>query len=325
MNVVMQTRASNSAYRDLLLAMMRGRAVEDEIQRVSGHYHPARGEEGVICGTFRALAETDVSLPHYRGSIIASLSRGADPRQLIAGLLGKVTGPTRGRQRGDFVGKFAPNHFGLFSGTLGPSIGYATGSALAAKLAGSDVATAVTFGDGTANSGLLYESLNMAAMYVLPVVFVCQHNQFAVSMPSSRAIAGGSLSQRAGAFGMPAIEIDGNDAVAVHTAVSDALARARRGEGPTFIDALTYRISGHWTSDASPYRDQSVTEEWRQRDPIDRLAASLVADGLMSADDVEAMKAGADAEARAAMAAAQDDPWPDASVIDAADAYASAE
>jgi pyruvate dehydrogenase E1 component alpha subunit len=124
---------------------------------------------------------------------------------------------------------------------------------------------------------------------------------------------------------MPAIEIDGNDAVAVHTAVSDALARARRGEGPTFIDALTYRISGHWTSDASPYRDQSVTEEWRQRDPIDRLAASLVADGLMSADEVEAMKAGAIAEARAAMAAAQDDPWPDASVIDAADAYASAE
>ena len=323
MNAVAQSRAANSAHRDLLTAMMRGRAVEDAIQSVSGHYHPARGEEGVICGTFRALADTDVSLPHYRGSIIASLSRGATPRELIAGLLGKVTGPTRGRQRGDFVGRFTPNHFGLFSGTLGPSLGYATGSALAAKLEGSDAATAVTFGDGTANSGLLYESLNMAAMYVLPVVFVCQHNQFAVSMPSSRAIAGGSLAARAAAFGMPAVEIDGNDAVAVHAAVSEALARARRGEGPSFIDALTYRVSGHWTSDACAYRDQAVTEEWRGRDPIDRLAGALVADGLMSAADVEALRAGAEAEAAEAMAAAQADPWPEVSVIDAADAYAA--
>ncbi len=322
MSVAINNRAANSAHRDLLLSMVRGRAVEDAIQKVSGHYHPARGEEGVICGTFRALSDADVGLPHYRGSIIASLSRGADPRELIAGLLGKVTGPTRGRQRGDFVGKFAPNYFGLFSGTLGPSIGYATGAALASKLDGSNVGTAVTFGDGTANSGLLYESLNMAAMYVLPVVFVCQHNQFAVSMPSSRAIAGGSLVQRAAAFGMPALEVDGNDVVAVHTAVSEALARARRGEGPTFIDALTYRVSGHWTSDACTYRDQSVTEEWTKRDPIERLAASLVSEGLMTQDEVDAMRASAESEASTAMATAQDDPWPDASVIDAPNAFA---
>src|SRR5690606_14746241 len=114
-------------------------------------------------------------------------------------------------QRGDFCGAFAPNFFGMFSGTLGASIGYATGSALATKLDGGNEVTVVTFGDGTANAGILYESLNLAAMMRLPVIFVCQNNQYAVSMPAANAIAGGSLAARAAAFGMPAHDVDGND------------------------------------------------------------------------------------------------------------------
>lgn len=322
MDVAVSRNSANSINLRLLTQMLRGRAVEDAIQGVSGHYHPARGEEGVITGTFCALSDDDVGLPHYRGAVIASIARGADPRELLAGVLGKATGPTRGRQRGDFVGKFAPNFFGLFSGTLGPSIGYATGSALAAKLDGSGVATAVTFGDGTANSGLLYESLNMASMYTLPVVFVCQHNQFAVSMPSSRAIAGGSLKERAAAFGMLSTVVDGNDIVAVHSAVRAGLERARRGEGPSFVDALTYRVSGHWTSDACSYRDHSVTAEWQRRDPIERLAAAMIGEGLLTREAFDALQAGAAEEATEALSAAQGDPWPDASIIDKSNAYA---
>lgn len=203
----------------LLRHMMVGRAAEDAIGRISGHYHPARGEEGVIVGSFSALGEQDYGLPHYRGATIASLTRGADLRRSLAGVLGKTTGYTRGRQRGDFVGRFAPNFFGLFSGTLGPSLGYATGAALSCKLDGGGKAAMVTFGDGTSNSGLLYECLNMASMLTLPVVFVCQNNQFAVSMPAARSIGGADLASRARAFGIPAQDVDGNDVRAVHSAV----------------------------------------------------------------------------------------------------------
>ena len=305
----------------LLERMLAGRAAEDAIGAVSGHFHPARGEEGVIVGSFSALADTDYGLPHYRGAVIASLTRGADLRRLLAGVLGKASGYTRGRQRGDFVGRFAANSFGLFSGTLGPSIGYATGAALSAKLDGGGRAAMVTFGDGTSNSGLLYECLNMASMLKLPVVFVCQNNQFAVSMPASRSIGGGALAERARAFGLHSEDVDGNDVLAVHCAVSLALERARQGQGPSFVHALTYRVSGHWASDTCFYRDPALTEVWRQRDPVDRLIESLGAQGELSVQAAEKMRLKADENATAALALAQEDPLPDVDVIAAHNAY----
>lgn len=305
----------------LLSTMMTGRAAEEAIITATGHYHPARGEEGVIVGAFSALSDDDYGLPHYRGAIVASLTRGADLRRLLAGVLGKVTGYTRGRQRGDFVGRFGPNSFGLFSGTLGPSIGYATGAALSAKLDGGGRAALVTFGDGTTNSGLLYECMNMASMLQLPVVFVCQNNQFAVSMPSARSLAGGSPAARARAFGIDACDVDGNDVRAVHAAAGAALARARAGGGPSFVHALTYRVSGHWASDPCTYRDGDETERWRARDPIEGFARALIAERIATASDVDAMRAASEAAARAALAQAQEDPLPGPDVIDVPDAY----
>lgn len=244
----------------LLHDMLRARALEAAVAKISGFYHAAVGEEGVIVGAFSALEKADVGLPHYRGAIVASLVRGANAHCLIAGIAGKVTSYTRGRQRGDFVGKFTNEHFGLFSGTLGPSLGYATGSGLAAKLDGTGVPTLVTFGDGTSNSGLLYESMNIASMLNVPVVYLCQNNQFAISMPSERSIAGGSLVKRAEAFGLPAKLVDGNDAMQVYRAVRDALAYARQEGKPYFIEARTYRAGGHWISDACAYRDNKSAE-----------------------------------------------------------------
>lgn len=305
----------------LLRAMLAGRALEEAICSTTGHYHPARGEEGVIVGSFSALAQDDYGLPHYRGAVIASLVRGADAHRLLAGVLGKVTGYTRGRQRGDFVGRFAPNFFGLFSGTLGPSIGYATGAALSSKLDASGRAAMVTFGDGTSNSGLLYECMNMASMLQLPVVFVCQNNQYAVSMPAARSIGGAALAQRARAFGLHAADVDGNDVLAVHAAVAAALARAHRGEGPSFVHALTYRVAGHWAGDTCGYRSAEEAQQWREKDPIDRLARTLVAEGALAAEAVEALGAAAREDIQCALAAAQADPLPDAGVIAARQAY----
>ncbi|MCL4744418.1 MAG: thiamine pyrophosphate-dependent dehydrogenase E1 component subunit alpha [Burkholderiaceae bacterium] len=306
---------SSLIHRELLRRMFLGRETERAIIEIDSHLHPSIGEEAVIVGTFSALDTDDVAVPHYRGALVASLARGADVRKLIAGVLGRATGPTRGRQRGDFCGAFAPNFFGMFSGTLGASIGYATGSALAAKLDGSREVTVVTFGDGTANAGVLYESLNLAAMMKLPVVFVCQNNQYAVSMPAARAIAGGDLAARAAAFGMRATDVDGNDVMQVYGSVGDAIERARDGAGPAFVHALTYRQQGHFVGDRSLYRSADEAEIWKQRDPIRKLSETVVSAGIMSDDEVRALRDEIVREVALAATAARDDPMPDPAVV----------
>jgi TPP-dependent pyruvate/acetoin dehydrogenase alpha subunit len=315
---------TSELHRELLRRMLLGRETERAIIEIESHLHPSIGEEAVIVGAFSALEREDVAVPHYRGAIVASLTRGADIRTIIAGVLGRSTGPTRGRQRGDFCGAFAPNFFGMFSGTLGASIGYATGSALAAKLDGGNQVTLVTFGDGTANAGILYESLNLAAMMRLPVIFVCQNNQYAVSMPAANAIAGGSLAARAAAFGMPAHDVDGNDVMAVYGSVASAVERARGGGGPAFVHALTYRQQGHFVGDRSLYRSAEEAERWKQRDPIHTFTRSLLAEGIMSDQEISALQDAVVREVNAAAATAREDPMPDPGVVTPhLDAYAS--
>lgn len=301
--------------RQLLRRMLLGREVERAIIAIDSHLHPSIGEEAVIVGTFSTLGPNDVAVPHYRGALVASLVRGADVRTLIAGVLGRLTGPTRGRQRGDFCGAYASNFFGMFSGTLGASIGYATGSALAARLDGSRDVTVVTFGDGTANAGILYESLNLAAMMRLPVVFVCQNNQYAVSMPAARAIAGGNLAARAAAFGMPASNVDGNDVMQVYEHVGDAVERAREGAGPTFVHALTYRQQGHFVGDRSLYRSAEEAEHWKRLDPVRRLSETITAERIMTDDEVRALRDDIVLEVERAAATARQDPMPDPAVV----------
>lgn len=305
---------------DLLRWMVAGRETERVICKADGHWHAAYGEEAVVVGSFLALRPDDVGLSHYRGALIASLVRGADLRRLLAGVLGKVTGPSRGRWRSDTTGEVGPNHLALFSGCLGPSLGYAAGAALAAKLNGTERVAMVTFGDGTVNSGLFHESLNLAAMLKLPVIFVCQDNQYAISTPSSVAIPG-SLRLRAEGYGIRAMEVDGNDAVAVFDAVGLAAQRARSGEGPTFVHAMSYRLGGHWATDSMAYRSPGESEKWAALDPVARLSQELMDEGRLTAEAFAAMSAEAAARAGQALAQAEADPWPDASVIEG-DVYA---
>jgi TPP-dependent pyruvate/acetoin dehydrogenase alpha subunit len=179
----------------------------------------------------------------------------------------------------------------------------------------------VTFGDGTSNSGLLYESLNLASMLHLPVVFVCQNNQYAVSMPAARSIGGSDLAARARAIGVEAHDVDGNDVRAVHATVAAALSRARQGGGPTFIHALTYRVSGHWASDTCTYRDAAESAAWQNRDPVDLFCADLLARGVLDAPALGALRSEIQATATQALAEAQSDALPGDDVAADANAY----
>lgn len=304
----------------LLHWMVIGRETDRVLSKADGHWHAVFGEEAVIVGSFLAMRATDVVIPHYRGPLIASMVRGADLRRLLAGILGKVTSPTRGRWRTDTTGEVGPNQLALFSGCLGPSLAYAAGAGLAAKLQKTDRVAMVTFGDGTVGTGLFHEAMNLASMLKLPTIFVCQDNQYAISTPSSVAIPG-SLLQRAGGYGMTALEVDGNDAVAVFDAVSAAAEEARAGAGPTFIHALTYRRGGHWATDPMAYRSREEEHAWATRDPVLRLSQSLTAEGVLGAGALEEMVSAATEQAERALAQAQADPLPGAEVM-AADSYA---
>lgn len=311
---------TNEPRLQLLRLMIDARALDRTIGAADAHWHSSFGEEAIPVGCFTALEPSDYSLSHYRSAVIASMVRGADVRRLMAGVLGKVTGPGRGRPRAELTGDLGPNHFGMFSGTLGPFVGYATGAALASKLDGASKVALATFGEGTLNSGMIHETMNLASVLKLPVIFVCQDNQYAITTRSDFAVAG-SVLERGSGYGMPAVQVDGNDAVAVFSAVSDAVGRARAGEGPSFVHALSYRLGGHWANDPASYRKPDEVVSWAARDPIAQLSGEMVSLGLLQQSDVAEMEADAVRRMEAALALAEADPWPDALDLNAS-AYA---
>lgn len=274
--------------RSALQHMMEGRAFDEAMVAHNPHWHESRGEEGVYVGAFCGLRESDVVAPHFRGSCGVSLLRGADPLTVASSVFGKTAGPSGGRWRGDICPTPTPHFIGMFSGALGGSVAYATGAALRIKLAGLDDVVVTAFGDGTANAGIVYESMNLASLHALPVVYVCQNNQYATSLRASDAIAGGSMSARAEAMGIPASGVDGNDVLAVAQAVQHAVARARSGEGPALIDALTYRLGGHFINDPETYRSPDEVQRHEAEDPLIRLIDDLGLRGECSIDQAHA-------------------------------------
>lgn len=305
---------------ELLRHMIRAREADKVIATADHHWHSSLGEEAIPVSCFSALQPEDISIPHYRSALIASMVRGADLRRLIAGVLGKITGPGKGRPRAEIMGDIGPRHLSMFSGTIGPTIGYAAGAALAAKLQGTSQVSLVTFGDGSINSGLFHESMNMASMLKLPAIFVCQNNQYAITTRASVAVAG-SITMRGSGYGMPAIEVDGNDAVALYSEVLAATDRARNGGGPTFIHAFSYRLGGHWANDLALYRDPEEVSYWAARDPIPRLTNELISEGILDQVAINNMHDEARLQAEEALALAQADEWPTIDVI-TVDAYA---
>ena len=268
--------------------------------------HSCIGQEAVAAGTGAALRRDDIMLANHRahGQLLA---KGSEPGRLLAELAGRTTGIAHGRG-----GSFHPSDFTVgvlgSSGSVGHGAPLATGAAWALARAGGDRVAVSVFGDGAVNQGALLESFNLAALWRVPVVFICENNLYATTLPVGASVAG-SITGRAEAFGIPAESVDGMDPEPVHAAVARAAARARSGQGPTFLEFRTYRFGGHHTFEITTrlrYRDPAEVAAWQARDPL-ALQAGRVAQARR--DEIDAgVEATLDAAVRFALAGPKPDP-----------------
>lgn len=315
---------TNEDLLNIFCYMLEGRMIEQAIVKARGGFHTCLGEEAVIVGAFYKLRKDDVIAPHYRGSVIASYVRGVSLRSLLAEIMGKQTGYSCGRFRGDVCGPVELKIIGMFSGALGSNIAPGTGAALAAKFKQTDNVVVITFGDGTSNLGDFHEAINLASVLKLPAIFLCQNNQYAVSMPVSKAMCCVSIADRAVGYGIPGIEVDGNDVEAVHEVVQVAARRAREGAGPTLIDAKTYRVLGHFAADPALYRPAEEVEEWKKKDPIGRLQMKLIQRKVLNEAKIEEIRVAMQKKITTAMQQAEEDPFPNESSLGTDDIFAGA-
>ena len=260
---------------------------------IPGVCHEYIGEEAVATGICHALRRDDVITSTHRGHGHI-LAKGGDPRRMIAELMGKAAGYNRGRGGSMHIADFSLGIFGA-NGIVGAGAPIACGAAMAGKLQGTDRVAVSFFGDGATNQGVLLEALNLAAAWKLPVLFVCENNGYAISASIKDTSALEHMAQRAAGFGMPGETVDGMDVLAVHEAAGRHVARARAGQGPSFLECRTYRFVGHFTAEKAlglKYRTEQEIEEWRRKDPIVTFAALLrergVADPARIDEEVEA-------------------------------------
>ncbi len=283
--------------RHMLSAMYQIRAFEEKVDElfmrgeVHGTTHLSIGEEATAVGAVAALRPDDYITSTHRGHGHC-IAKGADPRLMMAELLGKETGYCRGRGGSMHIADIKSGNLGA-NGVVGGGIPIATGVGLSMKLQGRDQICLCFFGDGAANEGAFHESINLAAIWDLPVVFLCENNQYGMSMSTKRSMRNETIAQRAAGYGIPGERVDGNDALAVYSVVYHAAQRARAGQGPTLVECLTYRYKGHSKSDQNRYRTREEIREWQQRDPIARFANLLVSQGIMQQEEVAQCEADA--------------------------------
>lgn len=245
---------------------------------VPGEMHLAAGQEPVAVGVCAHLRKEDTVVGTHRPHHFA-IAKGVPLKPMTAEMFGKDTG--LGRGKGGHMHLFDPEHRFSCSGIIGASLPPACGAALAAKKQGKDWIAVAFFGDGASNQGSFHESLNLAALWKLPVVFVCEDNKYAISVEKADSTSVPWNADRASAYGMPGVLVERNDALAVFEAAGAAVARARRGEGPTLIEVKTDRYLGHFQGDPEVYRPKGEVEELRRHDPIPALAEHLRRQGLL--------------------------------------------
>nr|YP_009295971.1 pyruvate dehydrogenase E1 component alpha subunit [Schizymenia dubyi]AOM64906.1 pyruvate dehydrogenase E1 component alpha subunit [Schizymenia dubyi] len=281
-------------YQDMLL----GRNFEDMCAqmyyrgKMFGFVHLYNGQEAVSTGVIKALNKNDYVCSTYRDHVHA-LSKGVPPKSVMAELFGKETGCSRGRGGSMHIFSSQHNFLGGFA-FIGEGIPIAIGSAFQSiyrKQVLKDKnplrVTACFFGDGTSNNGQFFECLNMAVLWKLPILFVVENNQWAIGMAHHRSASYPEIHKKAGSFGLPGIEVDGMDVLAVREVAQQAIYRARLGEGPTLIEALTYRFRGHSLADPDELRSRQEKEAWLVRDPIQRLEKYLLGQMLIKKDILE--------------------------------------
>lgn len=282
--------------------------------QIPGTVHTSIGQEAQVVGACMALGDSDYMTGNHR-SHGHPIGKGSPLGPLMAELVGKATGVCGGKGGSLHLADFAVGSLGE-SGIVGSSIPIATGAALSSKVLDNGRVALAFFGDGAANQGCLYEAMNLAGAWDLPVVFLCENNQYALSTPA-HTVTSGVIAERAAGFGMPGVRVeDGQDVLAVHEATHEAVERARRGEGPTLVEVVTYRYNEHSEGLrlGTDYRNQAERAAWLEKDPIVLFRERLVADGVAGAEQLDALEAEVLDEVEEAFRFSQDSPFPDPSV-----------
>lgn len=297
-------------YRDMMtIRAFETRATELFAQGLmAGNIHTYIGQEAVAVGTCRALRPTDFAASTHRGHG-HSLAKGAKVDMMMAELFGKATGYCRGKGGSMHIANVGLGILGA-NGIVGAGMPIAVGSALASRVKKTDEVTLAFFGDAASNRGTFHEALNMAAAWKLPVVFVCENNLFGVSVDIRRVTSVADIAERAKAYNIPGVVVDGNDVFAVHAAVKAASARARAGQGPSLIECKTWRHRGHYEGDPQVYKSREETDAWKARDPIIRLRNEIVEGQMANAAEMDALEAQIKAEIEEAVEFAQNSPYP---------------
>ena len=275
---------------------------------IHGTMHLSIGQETSAVGSCMALAADDQITSTHRGHGHC-VAKGADVSRMFAEFFGKETGYCKGRGGSMHIADVEMGNLGA-NGIVAGGIPIAVGAALTSKRLKTGKVVLCFFGDGANNEGAFHESLNMASIWKLPVVFICENNKYGMSTSVERSTSVKNISERAASYSMPGVTVDGNDFNSITQAVDTAVENARRGNGPSLIESLTYRWRGHSKSDRNRYRTKKEINEWIDRDPIVRFSSFLIENSVLNADDIKKIEASVEAEIEAAIEFARSSPDP---------------
>ena len=304
---------------DIYLVMKQIRYFEEtafrffQENKLRGSVHLCIGQEAVSAAPIALLNDGDYITSTHRGHG-DGIAKSRDLKSAFAELMGKETGFCRGRGGSMHICDLAKGNLGA-NAIVGGGLPIALGGALAQQMRGTDNITVSFFGDGASNQGTFHESLNLASLWKLPVVFVCSNNLYGISTPASISTSVENIADRAAGYSMPGQVVDGNDVLALLDAFSGCLKRARAGEGPSLLEAKTYRWKGHWTGDPEVYRTREEVAEWMEKDPISRFGAALIANKIATQAELDVIDAQAKADAEEAAQFALDSPEPDPAFV----------
>ncbi|MEK7353220.1 MAG: thiamine pyrophosphate-dependent dehydrogenase E1 component subunit alpha [Chloroflexota bacterium] len=277
--------------------------------KILGYVHVYIGEEAIATGVCKNLLLTDRIVSHHRGHGHC-IAKGADIRRMMAEIFGKKTGYCKGKGGSMHIADFSVGMLGA-NGIVGAGLPIATGAAMAAQLEGNQGVAVVFFGDGGVHEGEFHEAMNLASIWKLPLIFVCENNFYAVNTPSANVIAIDEIYKRAAAYSMPGMAIDGNDIEAVHQAAKELVARAREGKGPSFLECRTYRWHGHFESKApTDTRPAELLVAWKKKDPVEALAGKLLAASALTESQIKEIDGQIMARVEDAVKYALDSPLP---------------
>ncbi len=301
----------------LLYYMKLMRELENRIEKlyrqgkIVGGVFLGRGQEAISAGSAILTEPDDVVCPSHR-DLAAFLIRGLEPWVIVAQYLGRRDGPTRGRDGNTHMGSLKHNIISYIS-SMAAIVPVANGVAFSFRYRNMPNVVLCYFGDGATSRGEWHEALNFAAVFKLPIVYLCNNNQYAYSTPVQRQMAVRHIVDRARAYGFPCFRIDGNDVLAVYEATQSAIERARRGKGPTLLECETFRMTGHSAHDAAEYVPRGLFEKWARKDPITRFEKFLLEKSIVTRREIDKIYQRVEADVEEAVRTGEQSPYPDPS------------